>query len=314
MFSVEDRGWSANPADVTAHRVVLWMHNRQQADSGGIPTSGHAADDLGVPSREVVGVIERLHERGLAMAPASYSFDGANASLTDEGLSLASAWHIARDNPRARRVACRDAVLDWMDEQDESLPDALSIARDPRSFFFGRQFTENEINAAVDHLAALGLVRGSQTSSPVLVRPTVTPEGRTCVERYGSSVAAWEGRSASASTSYTFTGNQGLNFAANSPGAVQTVTMNTDNREQVLHVADALEQMTPALGLSDADTEAVRLVTEDLRDAAHGEADTGRLGRAFEKAKALAMKGSGQAAGAALVLLVNEAGAALGLG
>lgn len=313
MFSAEDRGWSSNAAERTAHRVVLWMHERQQADPSGIPTAGHAAEDLGVPSREVVGVLNRLHERGLAIAPDSLGFDGASAALTDEGLALASSWR-ARNNPRERRIACRDAVLDWLDEQDESLPDALRIRQDNRSYYFGQQFTEDEVNAAVDHLASTGLVRGSATSSPVLVRPTVTAEGRTCVERYGSSVTAWQDRTAAATTSYTITGNQAVNFAANSPGATQTVTMDAHNRQQLLQVADALEQMLPALRLSDADANEAREVVSDLRDAVQAGADAGRLGRALETVKRLAVSGSGKAAGAALVLLVNEGGQALGLG
>lgn len=295
------------------HRVVMEMYRLQDRDSSAVPSAGIVADELDLSAREVVHVADRMSREGLAIPTDSGSLEGANAALTDEGIALARTWQSRRGQVRHRRVACRDAVLDWLYEQNESLPDASAILEDQRSRFFGERFTEEEVNDAVDYLADAGLVSGLSSSAPMLLRPQVSHEGKICVERYNSSVTSWQDRGSGASTSFTFTGNNGLNFASNSQGASQTITMTTDARQQVLRVADALEEALPVLGLSEQDTDSAHQVSQELRNAISDQ-DKGRLARALDSAKSLAVSGTGKATGAGIALLVNEAARAVGLG
>ncbi len=203
-----------------------------------------------------------------------------------------------------RRVAVRDALLHWLYDQPKGTRDVTGFLSDWRSWFYGQQVTEPEVVEAQDSLYECGLITGKPNSSPVLILPRLTKDGEACVERFGSSVGAWQDRG-TAGTAINITGSHGVNVAANSPGADQSITLTTDVRRQLLLVADAFEQTLPCLGLSAADEDEARAEVEELRqEVAHESADQNQLAKLLHRVKSLAGKGTGVAASAGITLLV----------
>ena len=100
--------------------------------------------------------------------------------------------------------------------------------------------------------------------------------------------------------------SSGVAVANRSPGAQQAVHVTTDAREQVLNLASALEQMAPALGLESADVARAAGLAAQLREAADVVEEEPQKARGLLNAvKAIAANGTGSAAGAALVALVE---------
>ncbi len=311
-----DRGWSDNSGVVLRHRLVAWLEQYHRENPGLIPTNSMVAEALAAPIEEVIEITNSLHAQGLANAPDRLVPSEGNAWLNSQGKAVAAEWQTRRNSRAQRRTACRDAALDWLYAQPKDIPDATGFLADVRSHYFGEQFTEDELVDAVEYLRNVGLVTGFDSSAPMLLRPRVTEDGMSCVERFDSSVAAWQDRDRGRveTTSYHFTGNQGLNFAQESPGAQQSVTISTDARRQVLQVADALEQTLPVLQLApDDEREAVATVRE-LRDVVETPEDVGRAEKALRAAKRLAVSGAAQAAGAGIGVLAEETLRALGIG
>lgn len=311
-----DRGWSASPVVVLRHRVVAWLDAYHRDNPGRIPTNAHVAEGLDVPVREVMRTTAYLHGQGLA-APSDHLVpEAGNAWLSAQGKDLAAEWQAKRESLVGRRRAIRDALLSWLYEQPAGIDTSEGLLTDVRGSFYGDPFTEHELVEAEEFLSRSGLIEGRPSSMPLLLRPRLTPDGTSCVERFDSDVAAWldKDRGQVGATSYVFTNTQGVNVANNSPGAQQTATVTIDARRQALQVADALEQTLPILGLGDDDHEAAQATIREIREATEDSNDAGRITRGLNTARRLALAGSAQAAGAGIVVLVEQALQGLGVG
>ncbi len=331
-----DRGWSDSTGVVLRHRVVLWLEQYERENPGRIPTNSMVAEALEAPVEEVARTTDYLQGQGLAQPPGGgWSLEEGDARLSPQGKALAYEWRDRRASLAQRRTASRDAVLHWLYDQPKDIADATGFLSNARSYFYGERFTDNELIEAVDYLHNAGLVTAAMLRRPgltqdgmvlverfargraaMLLRPRLTQDGMACVERFDSSVAAWQDRHTGRveGTSYNFTGNTGLNFAHNSPGAQQSVTMTTDARQQVLKIADALEQALPVLGLSLEDDSRTRQTVQELREVVETPEDVGRLWKTLDQGKRLAVAGSGQAVGAAIALMVEDFLRNFGLG
>ncbi len=309
-----DRGWSADPAVVLRYRVVGWLADYQREQPGRIPSNGDVAEALGVDSGTVGLVTDLLASDGLCWVGSGFRTVSLPVKPESGLTGLASKWAAARASRKERRTACRDALLDWLYEQTDEVADVTPFLTDVRAHFFGDQFTEAEANEAVTYLDEVGLATGVPVAeSDSLLHPTVTADGKTCVERCDSSVGAWFAHTGSGTT-FSISNSQGVTIASNSPGATQTVTITTDARQQLLQTADALVATLPVLGLEPEDIERARDIEERLREEAEREeSEPGRVRAVLKDLRTIAVSGSGSAAGAGLISLAQQIGRSLGL-
>lgn len=309
-----ERGWSADPAVVLRYRVVGWLADSHQQDPHHIPSNSDVAEALRVDSASVGRVTALLAHEGLCWVGSGMST--ASAPVTPEpGLNgLASKWAAARASRKERRTACRDALLEWLYEQTDEVAGVSPFLTDVRAHFFGDQFTEAEANETITYLGKVGLATGVTVAEiDSLLRPEVTEDGKSCVERYDSSVGAWFARTGSGTT-FSISNSQGVTIASNSPGATQTVTITTDARQQMLQTADALVATLPVLGLDPEDEASAHDVAERLRtEAGQDESEPGRVRAVLKDARTIAVSGTGSAAGVGIVALAQQVAQSLGL-
>ncbi len=108
--------------------------------------------------------------------------------LTERGRALLAERRARRENARSSRaLACRDAFLDWCYAWTSSkgyVPDIDAFSSDVRSYFEGGPFSPAEIAWASKHLRDIGMITGPEVEGVGIVRPNITPRGRTVVEDY----------------------------------------------------------------------------------------------------------------------------------
>lgn len=311
----EDRGWSPDPSVVLRHRVVCWLGAFHRSDPTTLPSNSDVAEALGVLVPDVVDSTEALAAEGLANPPEGMVASANSAWLTAAGRRLASGWDANRRSVRRRRSACRDAMLDWLYEVPQRPTDARGLLVDTRGWFFGQQFTDANVGEAVTHLHGIGLVEASTIAEGPPVQPFLSEEGKECVERYDSSVAAYLDRKRGGGTNISVTGSQGVNVAADSAGAQQSVTITSNTRQQLVQIADALDATRPVLGLSTEDDERAQAIVLRLRDEAErDEGDPSKMQRLLQDVRTIAVSGSGSAAGMGIIALAQQVAHALGLG
>lgn len=311
---MNEKGWSADPAVVLRHQVLTWLAAQAQADPSCIYAVGDVADAVGATVHQVDSLMDLLAEEGLAlpcdgMVPASSS-----ARLTPAGLAAASRSVSATQTKKDARAASRDALLDWLYEVEDQPADVSPFLADVRARYFARRFTEAEVNEALDFLEEHGLAKGiSAAWGGSLLRPEITADGKVCVERYDGNVGAWLSRAAPGPT-FSISHSQGVNIAADSPGANQTITISTDARRLMVQTADALLAMLPVLGLDADDAERARQVAQRLQgEAEQDEDDPSRVRELLKELRTVAVAGSGSAAGVGLVALAQQIAQAVGL-
>jgi hypothetical protein len=100
------------------------------------------------------------------------------------GRPQAAARRELRKDGKARRLACRDAVLQWLDarEGEDATTEISEIVRSPLGWFCGASFTIDDVTKTIISLREKRLVTGPDNE------PRITAEGIDCVERYGGVV------------------------------------------------------------------------------------------------------------------------------
>lgn len=154
-------------------------------------------------------------------------------------------------------------------------------------------------------------VRTTWRSTVQVMVHAVAESGRSVNDESSSTVPA----DAPGAVNITNSDSQNANLAANSPDATQSMTINADNRKQIVAVADALERSLPILGLDEAVTSEAKVVAQHLRQiSAEPEPDRGRIMQLLDKASSVAISGAGSAIGAGIAALAKQALQGLGLG
>lgn len=312
-----DKGWSADPADVLRYRVV-----RALAESEG--QAGQAdvlARELNAQPQEVAAAFDRLIGDGYATpvdsgsAGTSYTEDGR---LTSAGVQYAGEMKIAIASPRQQYRAATAAMLDWLaDAPGERVTSTHDLHDDPRGSLFGEPFTPGVLTDVGRTLKEHELIKGTGTAQGPILRPSITTSGEMVSERFGGNLIAWQASAAAGAGAINISGSTSVNVAANSPWAHQSASTVTaeERRQQIITVADALEQMTPLLSLSPTDDVRAGEVVAGLREIAQTPgASDGRLGDLMQTVRGFGLSAASGAAGTALVALVETAGHTLGLG
>lgn len=309
-----DRGWTTDESVLLEFRSVMWVAERQWEQPGAVPSVRDVATALGVDAGAVVQVNGRLRASGLLWGDEPpLVLEQDSARLNDQGLALAGTWRAAQQAKARRRAACRDSLLTWLDDHDgEYVDTTLDFEGHTSAHIYGSPFTADEIEKASSYLENLELIEGVRSMGyESLARPEITDSGRACVERYDSSVAAWEDRKLGRggdTTNISVTDSHAVAIANQSPHATQKVIVTSDVAEQVANIIQATEQMEPVLGLS-ADRQArEREVLQELRDIIGSQDPQGsRLRAALESLRDIVVSGTGTAAGTAIVSLIENA-------
>lgn len=303
MTETVGAGWTADPGELLRFQVMLEMR-RGESDCVEI------ASNLTSGPAEIQDVFQILIAEGLAGASPLRGGDTGphDAYLNATGKALVRSWEAARTKSQEKR-ACTSAMLSWLDAHDGAhLSSVTALSDDVRGHYFGRPFDETAIRDAAHELHQHGLIEGLRDDDTV-GRPQLTLLGHVVVTQHDGDVMAWMAASqsgASAGDTFHFTNSSGIAVASRSPHAQQSVHVSTDAREQVENVAAALEQMLESLGLEPADVARAYGLARQLRDAAEVvEVEPERARRVLGAVKAIAVNGTGSAAGTALVALVD---------
>lgn len=185
---MNERGWTTRESDLLAIRFMDWIDTYQA--SGRIPAAitFYPDDELTPAQSEALKeTITDLRSRGLIdgqdMLAGPLMF---GAMLTAYGTEMLRARQQRRRSKRARLIAARDALLDWLYENSDERGQAEEFeqfAGTTSGHFEGEPFTVPEIIAAATFLHDTGFVEGVKVWSewPV-IKPALTPKGLSAVE------------------------------------------------------------------------------------------------------------------------------------
>ncbi|MEU7574081.1 hypothetical protein [Micromonospora sp. NPDC049240] len=156
--------------------------------------------------------------------------------LTDAGQREAMVRVERRKDSRARRLACRDAVLRWVYERDANgeSTEITQIGASPYGWFNGELYSAADLVTAVQFLRERRLLGGTDEI------PTIEPAGTECIEQYGS-VVDYLNRGDGAGVNVTIMGNNSGQLAVANRDVAQNQT--NANEGQVLAIfAEALRE------------------------------------------------------------------------
>lgn len=163
-------------------------------------------------------------------------------------------------NKAERLWNLRDGVLAWLYElrlEGATIAEAKPAAFMEATSWSDAEVTREEVNAALEWLIKEGYVDGTGTMQRIVLRPKLTPYG----EKYaasGKSVRDLPGVAEVQSPYLHIEGSSGVAVAFSSPGTTQTVNVR-QKVDQARTLADAIEQVLPALA-----DEQVRAAGEEL--------------------------------------------------
>lgn len=161
--------------------------------------------------------------------------------LTDAGRGEAIARGERRKDNRARRTACRDAVLRWVYERDANgeSTEITEIADSPYGWFVGETYGAAELVGAVQFLRERRLLGGADEI------PTIEPAGIECIERYGS-VVDYLNRGDGGGVNVTILGDNKGQLAVANRDVAQNQT-NTNDGQVLAVFAEALREFARLL-------------------------------------------------------------------
>ena len=271
-------GWDLAPEQQWQLHVLDWLYDR----AGGRADETVAVDPADitapagwgrpVPVQDTFGQLYRdrlvwyvLRHDGPAGMPG-------RAMLTETGVRVMRQIRQRRENPAARRVAARDAILRWAYERaaaGEEQPAASCFVLSRYARFLstrGDMFSYTEITSAVDWLARNGYLHAAPAGGDTVV--AVTDKGEHTVENNRSTRD--DPPAPRAATSITITGSRNVNVAASSPGASQAITgtVTEETRHLLTDLADYLQQHAEQLAAPADSPRRTAQIVVDLRTAA----------------------------------------------
>jgi hypothetical protein len=328
------RGHNLTPTVQAQLRLLDWIADNGGATPGVIVDLDplfQGQDDEGAWS--IARSLEALDDAGLIDLQEVFDWGGYCCGVCPAGARLIEELRTARGDLLGRRKAVREAFLTWLHDctlRDDAHPSVNSFKDSQYGTYYGHEFTDDEIDAAMKWLRDKRYITGTPVPSGALAGLSITTRGERVVES-GRSVndhspaaaimSTAPSSPATANNDFPVTSSPGATITANSPGAVQTVTvtLTEDNRRQVAAVADQLEALLRLngnpLGLDHEQTTRAEEAVAQLRDVAEQPAvEQGAVRRALEKAKEVAVSGTGTVLGQGVVALATQVLQALGLG
>jgi hypothetical protein len=225
------QGWSAHQEEVDDTRVLAGLLASVQS-SATTKSAQDVIDELKITTVEPHRLVYRLiKDDDLFQDDMSMAGPGTDLPLllTPAGREVLAQFRDAQTPVRLAQGA-RRALLRWLSEIPEtSWPHSRDILSSPHSWFFGVQFTAEQLAAAANNLIDRGYVKGgNQTMGRPGRRIEMAARGTTCVERFNGDPDEMEAHMAGTGNVNIGTFNQsgGNNAFASTVGS-QTSTTNT---------------------------------------------------------------------------------------
>lgn len=190
-----ERGWSASEDEVLSVRVLTWAHEKADGRTTPILGSFLPEDASNEEARHLVDLAQVMADNGLVRiggrlaGPIASSID-----VTAAGLDELRRHAETAGNPKARAVGCREALLDWLYVQKRAgahMPNVDGFLQDPRSWFHGSQFTDQEVQDAGEHLAHRAFIGTTGALGRPVIRALIEALGEQVVEEFDGSLARW---------------------------------------------------------------------------------------------------------------------------
>lgn len=214
--------WSADRVAVVAHQLLYRLADLRE--KGTIPGADELAPALGQPREVVLQASYRLEAQGLVEVVRTMGDPGI--MIKDSGVAEVGVLQAHTADVRRRRHAARRALLDWAYASEGTSPPPYLRAfhEDPRAFFFGDPFTDNEVQSAAQYLWESNLLDSKDGLNDRIERIEIGPRGRECVENFDGNLSAYF-RSTAKQPASTPGGinvsGTNITIASNSPGAQQ---------------------------------------------------------------------------------------------
>ena len=243
-------GWSADWKHVDQTRVLaqLLVHSSTEPGVTSVPEAieaAHLKRDLD-PS----WVEEMFCGAGLftqTAAPYGWTPRGLPLTTTPAGHRIANEFAHAADR-RVKARAARRALLLWLDDRRTgSLIDLGNMLDEPHCWFYGMQFSADELSDAATNLKGRGYLEALTPWNGPVLRAKLTPQGTSCVERFDGDPDQMETPMTSGHQinigSYTQQG--GTNAIGSQVGVQNSTTVITQDQAatKLLEILRALNQL-----------------------------------------------------------------------
>ncbi|MCO1599068.1 hypothetical protein M8C17_28330 [Micromonospora sp. RHAY321] len=274
--------------ELVAGWIVDWIYEGSKNGPGYPSAIGSLIDKLGLgdfrPRAEpqIDVAIDFLKGRGCVDEMRLMGGGGLDRmiKLTEIGRTEAVARLERRKDSRARRMACRDAVLRWVYERDANgeSTEIAEIATSPYGWFNGELFGAADLVGAVQFLRERRLLGGTDET------PTIEPAGTECIEQYGG-VVSYLNRGDGAGVNVTVMGDNKGQLAVANRDVAQNQT-NTNDAQVLTVFAEALREFARLLP-EDQQPQYETVAAELEREAAKDEPDKGWVRSLLARGKGL---------------------------
>lgn len=200
--------------------------------------------------------------------------------LEQEGIDVALEYQKKRSNPRQRASALKTALLNWLYDQylaGEDPKDFVSFKSESDGGYLGLAYTDDEITRTAKWLKDKGYIQAWTPINGKIMSPRITASGIHIVELTESagSAAKTEGMTVN---NFNIRDSHTMNFALNSPGAVQSNILTAEQVDEARKVGSFLREVKPVLGLpDDRKAEADQVIADLEEETAAPEPSQGRL-------------------------------------
>lgn len=281
--------------------ILDWITDNGGSNPATFVSLGPLFEDTGDIGRQQALAFELrdFQNRGWLRLDEALAFGGWSSTMTPVGIDVVDDVRRHRGDAVSRRKAARDALLRWLYDQKaagRTSPVLSEISSSPYGFYYGDQFPAEEIERASGWLKDRGYLKGQGSMGAAgPLRPSITSQGEDLVEAGHTASESSPSSPAVdaplavaahpiASTVVHVTGSNNV-IQAGSPGATQSASVTQEHRQQVLAVADVLEQALPGLLLNGDQQREVEATVVELRAAAQQSTpEVGRIRASLSRA------------------------------
>jgi hypothetical protein len=253
--------------------------------------------------------VNDLQLRSLIELANSYGgVESLQVLATPDGRAFVEDMKASRGSKQRRRLACRDAMVDWLYSVDSVSPPGTvrdKMLQDPvRGYFFAESFSDDDLDYAAAWLQRQSLVRGTmvdQAQGPVILY--LTDSGVTCAEEFGSDTDGYLRRQQQASGPTVNIGTNSAPFQVAGDNAHQVQYVNTSAE----HLRELITSIAELVRLSSTDVSGLDTQrTAALAAASDGAVDRSALKRFTDWALAVVGKGASAALSPAVTAATND--------
>jgi hypothetical protein len=272
---MDDRGWGWSQTEIRLAQLIDWIGQQPADHMISVVDFYDGLADQDMNKWDVAhSDLKELESRSLIKLSVAmggigsfhvYQFQGARQAAEE--------LQAARADTRARRQACRDAMVNWLHSRDATQPEDMAVTNDMladprRGTWLAAPFAHEDLDRAAAWLYRHGLVDGitiDQAAGPIMLY--LTDAGIRCVEGYDSYTGRYVEAKAEPGSGPTFnfgTNSGPIQVAGNDAHQVQYVGASPAQiRDLIVGIAEIVRAVVPdADGVDDAERNALAAVTE----------------------------------------------------